>query len=444
MPYYLRIGLVCLGLALLTAGLVLFGPRSAPVTLAAQSPLGQEVSVGSPIRVTFSRPVDRRQAEASFRVEPPLTGRFFWDQQSLSFQPAQLLSPETEYRIVFAPGLRDEQGRANSAELSWSFRTRGPRLLALRARSDGGSEIWLVGPNGAGARMLLASPAGISDLVMAPDGTQALYVEARGLERNALMLLNLESGSTRALVDDESASAAAPAWAAVGDFVTFERRTLANGQLGVPRIWLAQPDGTLLGPLYSGDGSDISYAPVWAPDGNRVAFLDGVSQAVKVYSFISDLTSELPARSGERVSWLPDGSGLVYSGVETANGKLSLRLRAITTAGDTPRDLTDGAAAELAPAVSPDGTRVAFVRRGPDDPTSRIWLVGLNGGNAQPLSAAGAHQDSQPIWSPDGRSVAFVRNSAAGPRSSVAVVVDVSSGAEQVALDDAVLLVWAP
>jgi hypothetical protein len=40
--------------------------------------------------------------------------------------------------------------------------------------------------------------------------------------------------------------------------------------------------------------------------------------------------------------------------------------------------------------------------------------------------------------------VAFVRSSAAGPRASTAVVVDLESGQERIALDGAVLLAWAP
>jgi Tol biopolymer transport system component len=246
-------------------------------------------------------------------------------------------------------------------------------------------------------------------------------------------------------VDEEGASAAAPAWAPLGDFVAFERRAIVEGQLGAPRVWLAQPDGTLLGPLYQGDGSDISYAPVWSPDGNSVAFIDGVSQALKLYSFFSDEVTELPARSGERPSWLPDGSGLVYSAAEVGEAGPALRLRLVTT-GEAPlvRDLTDGAAAELSPAVSPDGAAVAYTRRSPGGPQGRIWLAAASGGSARPLSADGPHQDTQPAWSPDGAQLAFVRGSAAGPPRSEAVVIDAASGRETAVLADAAQVVWAP
>jgi len=445
MSYYTRIVLLSAALLALTLGLFFFGPHAASISLVAQGPNGQAVSVGAPISVTFSRPVDRASAEASFRIVPPVTGRFFWEERTLTFQPAQPLAPETTYSVAFGTGLRDENGRPSARDLAWGFRTRGPRLLALTATTDGGSALWLVAPDGTGARQLLAAPAGISDIAIAPDGTRAIYVEPRGLQRSALVLISLEDGATRPLLDDETASAAAPAWAPGGDFIAFERRALSGGQLGVPRVWLAQPDGTLLGPLTRGDGSDISYGPAWSPDGNSVAFLDGVSQALKRYSFFTDSVTELPIRSGERPSWLPDGSALAYSAAETGPDGLTLRLRLVTL-GTAPatRDLTDGGAAELSPAVSPNGEAVAYTRRGPDGPQAQIWLAPTAGGAARALSAAGPHQDTQPLWSPDGARIAFVRSSAAGPLQSEAVVIDATSGAESVVLAGAVQVIWAP
>jgi Tol biopolymer transport system component len=445
MSYYTRIALASAAIALATAALLLFTPRGASITLVAQAPNGDEVAAGSQIRVTFSRPVDRISAEESFRIDPPVPGRFFWEDRTLTYIPSRPLPAETTHTVTFGAGLRGEDGRPISRDLSWQFRTRGPRLLAVTAAEDGGSTLWLVGPDGGGARRLLDAPQGIGDVAVSPDGTRAIYVEPRGMERSALMLLSLADGSTRPLVDDEAASAAAPAWAPGGDFIAFERRAITDGQLGVPRIWLAQPDGTLLGALYRSDGGDFAYAPVWGPDGNTVAFVDGATQALKLYSFFTDAVRELPARSGERPSWLPDGSGLVYSAAEDGPAGPTLRLRLVTT-GDAPlaRDLTDGAAPELSPAVSPNGEAAAFTRQRPDGPEARVWLAPTAGGAARPLSAEGPHQDTQPLWSPDGRSLAFVRASVAAADAGEAVVIDAASGAELVVLSGAVQVAWVP
>jgi Tol biopolymer transport system component/C-terminal processing protease CtpA/Prc len=52
------------------------------------------------------------------------------------------------------------------------------------------------------------------------------------------------------------------------------------------------------------------------------------------------------------------------------------------------------------PAVSPDGSQVAFCARGD------LWVVPIGGGAARPLTAHVAHERS-PVWASDGRSLAF-------------------------------------
>jgi Tol biopolymer transport system component len=70
------------------------------------------------------------------------------------------------------------------------------------------------------------------------------------------------------------------------------------------------------------------------------------------------------------------------------------------------------------PQISPDGTRIAYVRRSGDVMTDRmrstIWLVDTRSGEQVPLvTGPGGH--SQPRWSPDGRRLAYVSSGEGGP-----------------------------
>lgn len=69
------------------------------------------------------------------------------------------------------------------------------------------------------------------------------------------------------------------------------------------------------------------------------------------------------------------------------------------------------------PRISPDGRRIAYVRRSADVMTDRmrpsIWLIEMASGRQMPIAAgAGAH--SQPRWSPDGTRLAYVSTAEGG------------------------------
>jgi Tol biopolymer transport system component len=76
--------------------------------------------------------------------------------------------------------------------------------------------------------------------------------------------------------------------------------------------------------------------------------------------------------------------------------------------GDPVR-LTDGPEKEFDPAISPDGTRIAYRRNpraGSDD--ADIWLMNADGSTKRNLTNAPERSNWAPAWAPDGR-IAFAR-----------------------------------
>lgn len=100
------------------------------------------------------------------------------------------------------------------------------------------------------------------------------------------------------------------------------------------------------------------------------------------------------------------------------------------------------------PQISPDGSKIAYVRRSGDIMTDRmrpsIWLIDARSGEQAPL-AAGPGSHSQPRWSPDGRRLAYIST---GEGGAAQVFVRWLASGESVRItglpDSPTSLAWSP
>jgi Tol biopolymer transport system component/serine/threonine protein kinase len=145
----------------------------------------------------------------------------------------------------------------------------------------------------------------------------------------------------------------------------------------------------------------------------REEMLTGVSPELRaaVHADVATTTPDPPPappapsvpRSRLRWRWLA-GIGVVAAIVALGAAGVVVSGRDTPPPAGDPRRITGAPGWEAEPAISPDGTLVAYVsdEKGPAD----LWIVSARGGDARRLTDAGA-ADHTPTWFPDGSALAF-------------------------------------
>jgi eukaryotic-like serine/threonine-protein kinase len=143
-----------------------------------------------------------------------------------------------------------------------------------------------------------------------------------------------------------------------------------------------------------------------SPDGTAVAYASVDGEASEIW--IVDVRGGKPIRLTERgvrsaaPAWFPDGSAVAFS---SDDGR-SISVWRVPRFGGTPWLMVPDA---REPAISPDGSRVAFARPRVDG-ALRIFVAPIAAPDkARPLTGddAGLWDQRRPAWSPDGRWICY-------------------------------------
>ena len=194
-------------------------------------------------------------------------------------------------------------------------------------------------------------------------------------------------------------------------------------------------------------------APTFSPDGRQIAFVDftrGVPQL-----WVKDLAGGAPRQlthgdvAVSRPRWSPRGDVIVYAGYQRGEGGAKRVLLAISPRGGEPRRIVENGFSpnfssdgrrlifergsgkivladaegrhqhevqgvpesqavfftDMAPALSPDGRRIAFFRC-ENGPNGDLWVMSAAGGGARQLTHD-LRQGGEPVWTPDGERILF-------------------------------------
>jgi Tol biopolymer transport system component/DNA-binding winged helix-turn-helix (wHTH) protein len=165
--------------------------------------------------------------------------------------------------------------------------------------------------------------------------------------------------------------------------------------------------------------SDDRY-PAWSADATMLAFvrINGRSCDVMVM-MLADRRERRITSCGNahepRLSWSRDGEWLVESFAPGPDPVRGWRIARISTTNGVREELTlpnPGTLGDYNPSVSPDGSRIAFVR-GINGATSDLFTIPIGGG--APSRVTWDNQDLVGVdWSADGRSLVYATDRAGG------------------------------
>jgi serine/threonine protein kinase len=200
----------------------------------------------------------------------------------------------------------------------------------------------------------------------------------------------------------------------------------SNKNSSAMQLWLMQSDGRKERQLtFLEDGA---CQPAWSPDGKKLAFISPCQTKLEIYEgskiFIYDLENNgeifplpLPADpSGDfDPAWSPDGLKIAFSSLRPGNDAETkeklIHIYVFDFSDSILDEITDTRWKDRHPAWSPDGEKLAFVRK---IATTEIWLAEVSGLNPERFSGATTKYYNYPAWSVDGNIIFYTEQNSEG------------------------------
>ncbi|WP_136163214.1 amidohydrolase family protein [Sphingomonas flavalba] len=203
-----------------------------------------------------------------------------------------------------------------------------------------------------------------------PDGKRIAFVSDRGGGDN-VWTMNVDGSDKRQLTKEEFRLLNQPSWSPDGRFIVAKKHFTTGRSLGTGEVWLyhvAGGGGVLLVKRPSEQHQKELGEPTFAPDGKHVYFTRNVTP------------------------------GPIFEYAQDSNTGLFAIERYSLDSGET-ETVADGPGGAVRPAPSPDGKKLAFVRR--ERAKSKLYVKDLASGEERKIYDA-LDQDMQETWAVQG------------------------------------------
>jgi Tol biopolymer transport system component/DNA-binding winged helix-turn-helix (wHTH) protein len=283
------------------------------------------------------------------------------------------------------------------------------KLLAYASYSRGG--IWLISPLGGPSRQLTEFG---SHPAWSPDNQWIAFSSdpARFSLGSTIWVIRPDGTGARQITSPSTArgSQVAPSWSPDGKHILF----LSNDVPGAD-LWSIMPDGKGLVRLSPAEFPSAVYDAIYSPDGRSVIFAaDRGLWQIRISPQSSAPLGrpvQITTTAGEgwikNLAFSRDGKRLLYAAAISASALQSLSLSSSGEPIGPPVALTaDNNCESSLPAFSPDGKRIAFYscNAGSD---GQIWMMNSGGSALRQLTSSPSSFPAPPSWYPDGKHILY-------------------------------------
>lgn len=260
------------------------------------------------------------------------------------------------------------------------------------------------------ALLLAALSCGADAPTRPVDETSLVLAYVSQTRSNCDIVLASLDGQSRRL---ENSCGFQAAWSPDGKRLAFDR---PGGEAAPPTLWIIDADGTHAAEIAG--GRDLGH-PECSPDGSRIAAQSLSTGALVLMQPDGTRVTELTASIGmeyDRPSWSPDGTGILFTRLDT--------LWVVDVNSGTAHVIAVPELRQMNnPRWSPDGSRISVGAAA----AHRLGTYVMNADGSSPKLLADGNADATVAsWSPDGTQLAFA--SALGDGSTVDVFVVPSDG----------------
>jgi TolB protein len=199
-----------------------------------------------------------------------------------------------------------------------------------------------------------------------------------------------------------------------------------NGQIvwqqesfaGPPQLWVANPDGSAARQVFAEDQAATFEAAFSPASASSLAFTRGTPEPFSEEIFVSDLvTGQKRQVTNSRnasvaPAFSPDGTRMVFFSVRPPGRNHPPgpeRIAVIGVDGTGLKYLTPQNRSSIDPDYSPDGTMIAYgeSRPGGYSGDNRLMVMNADGSHRRAVTPYGGRREINPKWLPDGSGLVF-------------------------------------